>query len=60
MDTWDLGWRTRGSDRGFFSLIESVGVQIVLEDMVKLGFDPIACNGGTEADGCIVLYYRDE
>jgi lactate 2-monooxygenase len=47
VDTWDLGWRTRDLDRGFFPFINGVGVQIGLEDPVahqKLGFNPLANN----------------
>jgi lactate 2-monooxygenase len=34
VDTWDLGWRTRDLDRGFFPFIDCVGVQTGLEDPV--------------------------
>ena len=59
VDTWDLGWRTRDLDRGFFPFIRGIGVQIGLEDACaheKLGFDPLAPNATaeTEADGGII------
>jgi lactate 2-monooxygenase len=60
VDTWDLGWRTRDLDRGFFPFIDGVGVQIGLEDPVaheKLGFDPLAVNTTAEQRRMAALYH---
>jgi lactate 2-monooxygenase len=60
VDTWDLGWRTRDLDRGFFPFIHGVGVQIGLEDPVahqKLGFDPLAANATAEQKQTAALYH---
>ncbi|KAJ4351277.1 uncharacterized protein N0V89_006616 [Didymosphaeria variabile] len=60
VDTWDLGWRTRDLDRGFFPFINGVGVQIGLEDPVaheKLGFDPLAKNATEEQKQMAALYH---
>ena len=60
VDTWDLGWRTRDLDRGFFPFINGVGVQIGLEDPVahqKLGFDPLAANATAEQKRTAALYH---
>ncbi|KAF2655830.1 FMN-dependent alpha-hydroxy acid dehydrogenase [Lophiostoma macrostomum CBS 122681] len=60
VDTWDLGWRTRDLDRGFFPFIEGVGVQIGLEDPVaheKLGFNPLASNATMEQKQMAALYH---
>ncbi|KAF2798034.1 FMN-linked oxidoreductase, partial [Melanomma pulvis-pyrius CBS 109.77] len=60
VDTWDLGWRTRDLDRGFFPFIDGVGVQIGLEDAVaqrKLGFDATAANATAEQKRLAALYH---
>lgn len=60
VDTWDLGWRTRDLDRGFFPFINGVGVQIGLEDPVaheKLGFNPLAANATAEQRQKAALYH---
>ncbi|KAF2452050.1 FMN-dependent alpha-hydroxy acid dehydrogenase [Karstenula rhodostoma CBS 690.94] len=60
VDTWDLGWRTRDLDRGFFPFIGGVGVQIGLEDPVaheKLGFDALAANATEEQKQMAALYH---
>jgi lactate 2-monooxygenase len=60
VDTWDLGWRTRDLDRGFFPFIKGVGVQIGLEDPVaheKLGFDATAANATAEERQMAALYH---
>ncbi|KAF2025619.1 FMN-dependent alpha-hydroxy acid dehydrogenase [Setomelanomma holmii] len=60
VDTWDLGWRTRDLDRGFFPFIDGVGVQIGLEDPVahqKLGFNPLATNATAEQRKMAALYH---
>jgi lactate 2-monooxygenase len=60
VDTWDLGWRTRDLDRGFFPFINGVGVQIGLEDPVahqKLGFNPLAKNATAEQKQMAALYH---
>lgn len=60
VDTWDLGWRTRDLDRGFFPFINGVGVQIGLEDPVaheKLGFNPLATNATEEQKQMAALYH---
>lgn len=60
VDTWDLGWRTRDLDRGFFPFINGVGVQIGLEDPVaheKLGFNPLAANATAEQKQTAALYH---
>jgi len=60
VDTWDLGWRSRDLDRGYFPFILGVGVQIGLEDPVahqKLGFNPLAENATTEQKTLAALYH---
>jgi isopentenyl diphosphate isomerase/L-lactate dehydrogenase-like FMN-dependent dehydrogenase len=60
VDTWDLGWRTRDLDCGFFPFIDGIGVQIGLEDGVahqKLGFDPLAANATAEQKQTAALYH---
>ena len=60
VDTWDLGWRTRDLDRGFFPFIKGVGVQIGLEDACaheKLGFNPLAANSTAEQKQMAALYH---
>lgn len=60
VDTWDLGWRTRDLDRGFFPFIQGVGVQIGLEDKCaheKLGFNPLAANATEEQKQMAALYH---
>lgn len=60
VDTWDLGWRTRDLDRGFFPFIRGSGVQIGLEDPVahkKLGFNPLAPNATAEQKQTAALYH---
>ncbi|KAK4495876.1 hypothetical protein PRZ48_013144 [Zasmidium cellare] len=60
VDTWDLGWRTRDLDRGFFPFIRGIGVQIGLEDPVahqKLGFNPLAKNATAEQKQTAALYH---
>lgn len=60
VDTWDLGWRTRDLDRGFFPFIDGVGVQIGLEDPVaqrKLGFNALAANATQEQKRLAALYH---
>lgn len=60
VDTWDLGWRTRDLDCGFFPFIDGVGVQIGLEDPVahkKLGFDATALNATAEQKRMAALYH---
>ncbi|KFZ23974.1 hypothetical protein V502_01542 [Pseudogymnoascus sp. VKM F-4520 (FW-2644)] len=60
VDTWDLGWRTRDLDRGFFPFIRGIGVQIGLEDPVahkKLGFNPLAPNATAEQKQTAALYH---
>jgi lactate 2-monooxygenase len=60
VDTWDLGWRTRDLDRGFFPFIKGIGVQIGLEDPVahqKLGFNPLAPNATDEQKQMAALYH---
>jgi lactate 2-monooxygenase len=60
VDTWDLGWRTRDLDRGFFPFIKGIGVQIGLEDPVahqKLGFDATAPNATAEQKQMAALYH---
>ncbi|KAF1998689.1 FMN-dependent alpha-hydroxy acid dehydrogenase [Amniculicola lignicola CBS 123094] len=60
LDTWDLGWRTRDLDQGFFPFILGVGVQIGLEDPVahqKLGFNPLAPNATQEQKQTAALYH---
>ncbi|KAH7078784.1 oxidoreductase [Paraphoma chrysanthemicola] len=60
VDTWDLGWRTRDLDRGFFPFINGVGVQIGLEDPIaheKLGFNPLAPNATMEQKQMAALYH---
>jgi lactate 2-monooxygenase len=60
VDTWDLGWRTRDLDRGFFPFIKGIGVQIGLEDPVahqKLGFNPQAPNTTDEQKQMAALYH---
>lgn len=60
VDTWDLGWRTRDLDRGFFPFIRGIGVQIGLEDSCaheKLGFNPLAPNATAEQKQTAALYH---
>ena len=60
VDTWDLGWRGRDLDRGFFPFIEGQGVQIGLEDEVaheKLGFDASRGNASAEERTMAALYH---
>ena len=60
VDTWDLGWRTRDLDRGFFPFIRGIGVQIGLEDACaheKLGFNPLAPNATAEQKQMAALYH---
>jgi lactate 2-monooxygenase len=60
VDTWDLGWRTRDLDRGFFPFIKGIGVQIGLEDACaheKLGFNPLAPNATDEQKQMAALYH---
>lgn len=60
VDTWDLGWRTRDLDRGFFPFIRGIGVQIGLEDPVaheKLGFNPLAPNATADQKRMAALYH---
>jgi isopentenyl diphosphate isomerase/L-lactate dehydrogenase-like FMN-dependent dehydrogenase len=60
VDTWDLGWRTRDLDRGFFPFIKGIGVQIGLEDACaheKLGFNPLAQNATDEQKQMAALYH---
>lgn len=60
VDTWDLGWRTRDLDRGFFPFIRGIGVQIGLEDPIahqKLGFNPLAPNATAEQKRMAALYH---
>lgn len=60
VDTWDLGWRTRDLDRGFFPFLRGIGVQIGLEDPVahqKLGFNPLAPNVTAEQKHMAALYH---
>ncbi len=60
VDTWDLGWRTRDLDRGFFPFIRGIGVQIGLEDPVahkQLGFNPLAANATAEQKQTAALYH---
>jgi lactate 2-monooxygenase len=60
VDTWDLGWRTRDLDRGFFPFIDGIGVQIGLEDPVahqKLGFNPLDANATAEQKQTAALYH---
>ncbi|KPM37857.1 hypothetical protein AK830_g8706 [Neonectria ditissima] len=60
VDTWDLGWRTRDLDRGFFPFIQGIGVQIGLEDACaheKLGFNPLSPNATAEQKQTAALYH---
>lgn len=60
LDTFDLGWRTRDLDRGYFPFIKGIGVQIGLEDPVaheKLGFNPLAPNATDEQKQMAALYH---
>ena len=60
LDTWDLGWRTRDLDRGFFPFIQGIGVQIGLEDACaheKLGFNALAPNATAEQKQEAALYH---
>lgn len=60
VDTWDLGWRTRDLDRGFFPFIKGIGVQIGLEDPVaheKLGFNALSPNATAEQKQMAALYH---
>ncbi len=60
VDNWDLGWRTRDLDRGFFPSIQGIGVQIGLEDACaheKLGFNPLAPNATAEQKQMASLYH---
>lgn len=60
VDTWDLGWRTRDLDRGFFPFIKGIGVQIGLEDACaheKLGFNPLSPNATDEQKQLAALYH---
>lgn len=60
VDTWDLGWRTRDLDRGFFPFIRGIGVQIGLEDACaheKLGFNPLAPNATADQKQQAALYH---
>lgn len=60
VDTWDLGWRTRDLDRGYFPFIQGVGVQIGLEDPVaheKLGFNALATNATAQQKQMAALYH---
>ncbi|KAK7426014.1 hypothetical protein QQZ08_007462 [Neonectria magnoliae] len=60
VDTWDLGWRTRDLDRGFFPFIQGIGVQIGLEDACaheKLGFNPLSANATAEQKQTASLYH---
>lgn len=60
VDTWDLGWRTRDLDRGYFQFINGVGVQIGLEDPVahkKLGFNPLSPNATGLQKQTAALYH---
>ncbi|KAF1817148.1 FMN-dependent alpha-hydroxy acid dehydrogenase [Eremomyces bilateralis CBS 781.70] len=60
VDTWDLGWRTRDLDRGFFPFIRGIGVQIGLEDACaheKLGFNPLSPNATDEQKQMAALYH---
>lgn len=45
VDTWELAWRPRDLEEGFFPFINSIGTQIGLEDSYahsQLGYDPLA------------------
>jgi isopentenyl diphosphate isomerase/L-lactate dehydrogenase-like FMN-dependent dehydrogenase len=60
VDTWELGWRARDLDRGYFPFIHGVGVQIGLEDACaheKLGFNPLAPNATAEQKQMASLYH---
>ncbi|KAL8738368.1 MAG: hypothetical protein Q9181_000839 [Wetmoreana brouardii] len=60
VDTFDLGWRTRDLDRGFFPFINGIGVQIGLEDACaheKLGFNALAPNATAEQKQMAALYH---
>ncbi|KAH7322419.1 FMN-dependent alpha-hydroxy acid dehydrogenase [Stachybotrys elegans] len=60
VDTFDLGWRTRDLQKGFFPFIRGYGVQIGLEDEVaheKLGFNPLAPNATEEQKMMAALYH---
>ncbi|CAI6341045.1 unnamed protein product [Periconia digitata] len=60
VDTWDLGWRTRDLDRGYFPFAGGVGVQIGLEDPVaheQLGFNALAPNATAEQLQMASLYH---
>lgn len=60
VDTWNLGWRTRDLDRGYFPFIHGVGVQIGLEDACaheKLGYDPLAPGASAEQKRNASLYH---
>ena len=60
VDTWDLGWRTRDLDQGFFPFIRGIGVQIGLEDACaheKLGFNPLGPNATAEQKQMASLYH---
>jgi lactate 2-monooxygenase len=45
VDTWELAWRPRDLETGYFPFINSIGTQIGLEDSYahsQLGYDPLA------------------
>jgi isopentenyl diphosphate isomerase/L-lactate dehydrogenase-like FMN-dependent dehydrogenase len=60
VDTWELGWRSRDLDHGFFPFIRGYGVQIGLEDPVaheQLGFNPLSPNATAEQQQMAALYH---
>lgn len=60
VDTWNLGWRTRDLDRGFFPFIRGIGVQIGLEGACaheKLGFNALAPNATATQKQQAALYH---
>lgn len=60
VDAWELAWRPRDLETGYFPFINSIGTQIGLEDSYthsQLGFDPLAEGATLEQKKLASLYH---
>lgn len=60
LDTWDLAWRPRDLETGFFPFIKGIGTQIGLEDSYahsQLGFNPLDPSATAEQKKLASLYH---
>ena len=60
LDTWQLSWRPRDLDTGFFPFVQGIGTQIGLEDKCaheKLGFDALAPGSTQEQKAIASLFH---